>query len=99
MASALDKGGGLADVIEYQHDLPGRLRVRSSLFRRNPDRATAIKNSLESAEGVRSVAVNVVTGSVTVYYDRHRTSSGALLEIFRCHGGSMSTATLPHPPY
>jgi hypothetical protein len=77
-------------VIEYLHELPGRLRVRSPLFRRHPERATALQKSLESVDGVRSAVVNPVTGSVTIHYDCGRTNPTMLLETFRGHGCSRS---------
>jgi hypothetical protein len=83
-------------AIEYMHDLPGRLRVRSPLFRKNSESATAVKNSLESADGVRSVTVNLLTGSVTIQYDGARTTTTAtLLDILKAHGCSISLVTPP----
>jgi copper chaperone CopZ len=86
-------------LIDYLHDLPGRLRVRSPLFRKNAERATAVRNSLESVDGVRSATVNLVTGSVTIYYDCSRASTATLLETLRYHGCSGHRHALPpHAP-
>jgi Heavy metal associated domain 2 len=73
-------------MIDYIHALPGRLRLRSALFRRNPERAAALERLLASANGVRSAVVNPLTGSVTIYYDRSRTTSAALLAVLRSQG-------------
>ena len=95
-ARILNSAGGLGDVIEYLHDLPGTLGVRSPLFRRSPERATVVQNRLQSVDGVRSVIVNLVTGSVTIHYDRDRASAAMLLETLACHGCSIEV-TQPVP--
>ena len=73
-------------MIDYMHELPGRLRVRCPLLRKNTEKTTAIRDSLVSTCGVKSVTVNPTTGSFTVYYDQDRTSGTDLLGILEKHG-------------
>jgi copper chaperone CopZ len=81
-------------LIDYLHDLPGRLRVRSRLFRNNADLGAAVRSQLGAADGVRSVSVNPVTGSVLVFYDPARASVETLLETMNRHGCSMPSIPL-----
>jgi Heavy metal associated domain 2 len=51
------------------HHLPGRLRIRIPFFKRNEQALVTARTSLEGVEGVTSVAINPVTGSLTINYD------------------------------
>jgi copper chaperone CopZ len=87
MANALNGArGGLPQVIDYMHELPGRVRIRCPILRKNVAKTTAIRNSLESTCGVKSVTVNPSTGSFTIYYDHGRTSPAELLTVLEKHG-------------
>jgi copper chaperone CopZ len=86
-------------VIDYMHELPGRVRVRCPLLRKNVENATAIKAGLESTCGVKSVTVNPSTGSFTVHYDHDRTSPAELLAVFERHGLRKVTAPAVEPVY
>lgn len=63
--------GTLAGVL-YLHHVPGRLRVRLALLRRNGPAVIALRARLLALEGVTSVSINPVTGSIIIYYDRQR---------------------------
>lgn len=52
------------------HHIPGRLRVRAPRLKRDERAAATVRAQLERLPGVTSARVNVVTGSVTVTYDR-----------------------------
>jgi copper chaperone CopZ len=73
-------------MIDYMHELPGRVRVRCPLLRKNVEKTTAIKHGLESICGVKSVTVNPSTGSFTVFYEQERTSPAEVLAILEQHG-------------
>jgi hypothetical protein len=54
---------------EIAHHVPGRLRFRIPDAKGNPERLEQARAALEVLEGVRSVDVNSVTGSVVIEYD------------------------------
>lgn len=79
----------------YIHHVPGRLRVRTAVVKRNERQATAVKALLQSTEGVRAVAINPLTGSVTVHYDEKTTNSSALLDKLNRQGYLAGQTSLP----
>jgi hypothetical protein len=88
----------LAMAIDYVHELPGRVRIRCRSLRKQTDRIAVAKDRLESTAGVRSVAVNPVTGSFTILYDPARTSSAAFLDAWETSGEPCSLSRTPESP-
>jgi hypothetical protein len=62
------------------HHHPGRLRVRSPLFDRDPKLSETLAGWLTEQAGVRLVQRGAQTGSLLVGYDPSRTDGGRLLE-------------------
>ena len=56
-------------MAHYLHHIPGRLRIRSPRLKRNPLEGAAAKATLAGVTGIRTVASNHVTGSLTITYD------------------------------
>lgn len=71
---------------DYVHHVPGRLRVRAAAVKGSEDKASAVRALLESTSGVRSVAANPLTGSVTIHYDQQATSHSALVNLLNERG-------------
>ncbi len=63
----------------YLHHTPGRLRVRTPELKRNQHRAGAVLELLQDADGVKSVELNPLTGSVTIHYAPSRTDCASLI--------------------
>jgi copper chaperone CopZ len=55
----------------YVHNVPGRLRIRSEILKRNNLAADAAKIALSTIPGIGVVEINPVTGSILVHY-RHK---------------------------
>jgi hypothetical protein len=55
----------------YVHNVPGRLRIRSEILKRNNLAADAAKIALGTIPGIGVVEINPVTGSILVHY-RHK---------------------------
>lgn len=53
----------------YIHVLPGRIRIRTDLLKRNQMMAYHLKKNLSSLKGVESVLINSITGSLLIYFD------------------------------
>ncbi len=81
----------------YLHHIPGRLRIRSALVKRNEARAAAATAWLRSLPGVRSARANVLTGSLTVEYDPSQTQVEAILSSLRQAGWISTHHYAPTP--
>jgi len=53
----------------YMHELPGRIRIKIPVLKRNPQEATRLQIFLEEITGVESASINTVTGSVLIRFD------------------------------
>lgn len=53
----------------YMHDLPGRLRVKTPILKRNEDAAYEVRKLLGTLKGVATVEINSTTGSLLVNYN------------------------------
>jgi copper chaperone CopZ len=76
---------------EYVHHVAARLRVRSARLRKDRNRADDIENTVKTIEGVTAVAVNLLTGSLTVIYEPKRVTPDAILGALRRHGFSAAS--------
>jgi hypothetical protein len=63
----------------YVHHVPGRLRVRSALVKRNQQRAVSATAWLRTLPGVSFAESNTLTGSLTLHYDPALTTGSSLL--------------------
>ncbi len=53
----------------YIHDIPGRLRIKTPLIKRNQSIAKDIQNLLKPIIGISSTSFNLVTGSIVINYE------------------------------
>ena len=53
----------------YLHNVPGRLRIKSPLLRRNNEAGDEVKKALSSIQGVAAVDFNPMTGSLLINYN------------------------------
>jgi len=65
--------------MHYCHSIPGRLRVKIPLLKKNVPAAETFEKIVKRNQGVSSVSVNTVTGSAIVLYDYRATSPDELL--------------------
>jgi len=70
----------------YLHHLPGRLRVRCATLKRNPRRAADATRLLEMLQGIESLEVNPLTGSLTISYDRDQIDGPQIMAALHRHG-------------
>ncbi len=62
-----------------RHSIPGRMRIKSFLMRRNPARCGAINDGLKEMKGVVAVSSNPVVGSAVILYDEKKVTQKAIL--------------------
>ena len=55
------------------HNVPGRLRVKSPLLKRNSAACDNLKKALSALQGIAAVDFNLTTGSLLINYN-HRTA-------------------------
>jgi hypothetical protein len=65
----------------YIHNVPGRLRIKIPLIRRNPDHCIAVRELLLHLEGVERIKTTELTGSVVINYDPQKIQPQDLIEI------------------
>ena len=53
----------------YIHNVPGRLRVKSPAVKKNQDAADDIRKALSTMNGIATVDISLVTGSILVNYN------------------------------
>jgi len=53
----------------YIHNVPGRLRLKSPVVRKNQEVADEIKKMLGTMNGIAVVEINLVTGSILINYN------------------------------
>lgn len=58
-----------AAVAQYMHHVPGRLRIKSPVLKRNEHEAKAVQKLLLDQQGILRSEVNTLTGSILILYD------------------------------
>lgn len=53
----------------YIHDIPGRLRLKSPVIKRNKVIAKEVEQMFESIKGINDVDINLLTGSLLINYN------------------------------
>jgi len=53
----------------YIHNVPGRLRVKTPLVKRNQEVADEIRKILSTMSGIATVDINLTTGSILINYN------------------------------
>jgi hypothetical protein len=68
------------------HVTPGRLRVRSTVLKRNASRARRVEAELAGLPNVTLARVNVTTGSITLQFDPSHWTAAELIALLRERG-------------
>ncbi len=83
----------------YVHSTPGRLRVKIPSVKGSPKFANDVEGILMTIEGIDSTAVNTLTGSVVINYDKKIVSSEAVLSILEKKGYFEIPKAVPNDRY
>lgn len=70
-------------MVDYIHHVPGRLRVNTSMLKKNESRALQLKSYMEGMHGVLRADTSIVTGSVVIKYDACLVSADVILNSLR----------------
>ncbi len=77
-------------MFHVAHELPGRLRLRSSRLRRDPVLTEAMAARLRTSPGVLSVTVSPRTGSLLIHHDGAPGRADALRAKFAVTSGAQA---------
>lgn len=69
----------------YLHTVPGRLRIKSP-FLKGKRNSAEIEKLLKAVQGIRSLDINTVTGSVLVNYNPKMIASETIITILKKQG-------------
>lgn len=78
-----DEGGNMS---YYMHNVPGRLRVKSPLLRRNSEAADEVRKALSTIPGVATVDFNPMTGSILINYHQKMTKYEDIIALLERKG-------------
>ena len=53
----------------YIHNVPGRLRIKSPVIKKNENASYEVRKSLSALNGIATVEVNLTTGSLLINYN------------------------------
>jgi hypothetical protein len=70
----------------YVHHVPGRLRIKSQVFKNSGGDAVAVRRLLDDLVGVHAIEINQLTGSLLVRYDKSLLSSSKILGLLVANG-------------
>lgn len=70
----------------YIHHIPGRLRIKTPLVKRNYNLAQEVQELLNPIKGVQSVLINSVTGSILIEYSAEMVAPGAIQNLLKKAG-------------
>lgn len=70
----------------YIHNVPGRLRVKSPIIKKNKNAEYKLKNVLGTMDGITTVDINLTTGSILINYNPKTISRSDILNILQRDG-------------
>lgn len=83
----------------YLHNVPGRLRLKSPIVRRNNEAASEIKKALSSISGIATVDINLLTGSILINYNTKAVNYKDIVAILQRKGYFDSSRALTNDQY
>ena len=70
----------------YVHYVPGRLRVRIPYLKGSSNAGREVEGLFEKLDGISSIGISELTGSVVLNYDTDKLDLEILLKILEDHG-------------
>jgi len=81
-------------MFEYTHNIQGRLRLRASCLKANGALARDLQIELGRIPGVRSVEINLLTGSVLILHDGAAMTTDAIVTALGPFNQALLTASM-----
>lgn len=70
----------------YMHNVPGRLRIKSPVIKKNENAADDLRKLLSTMNGVATVDTNPITGSLLIHYNHKTLKHDAILAMLQRKG-------------
>ena len=83
----------------YIHNVPGRLRLKSPLIKKNVNASYEIRKSLGAINGITTVDINSVTGSLLINYNRKVVRHDDIVNLLERKGFFDKTKAVTHDEY
>ena len=83
----------------YIHNIPGRLRVKTPVLKKNLEQMKNVQKLFKSMEGIEGIEFNSITGSVVIFFDSNLISSETILNIFMQEGYVDLVKTITNDQY
>ncbi len=83
----------------YMHNVPGRLRIKSPLLKRNRGAADELKKALSTMQGIAAVDFNPTTGSLLINYNHRTTRHQDIVKLLERKGYFDSTKAATNDQY
>lgn len=84
-------------MIDYLHHVPGRLRIRSKVFRYDTTATNMAVKKLHTMAGVDSVRLNQKAACVTICYDTGLINSKQIIECLEANEFMKAPASIVRP--
>ncbi|MBF0457938.1 MAG: hypothetical protein HQK99_08600 [Nitrospirae bacterium] len=86
-------------MVVYLHSVPGRLRIKSSVLKRDNGKREQVVIFFQGVEGVKSVNSNPITGSLAISYCTHLIDAEIIMEMLEKIGGIDLSKTISNDEY
>ncbi|HXW69701.1 MAG TPA: hypothetical protein VEJ88_08825 [Dissulfurispiraceae bacterium] len=83
----------------YIHNVPGRVRIKSDVLKRNPDSVDEIRKALSTIMGIGTVDINLTTGSILINYNRKVTNYEEIVAFLKRGGFFDSSRAITNDEY
>jgi hypothetical protein len=69
----------------YIHYITGRIRLKTPVLKKNPEKKETLISLFGCAAGINGISVNTLTGSVVIHYDPTFYSKESIIDILERH--------------
>lgn len=83
----------------YIHNVPGRVRIKSDVLKRNADFVDEIRKALSTIMGIGTVDINLTTGSILIHYNPKVTNCEEIVVFLKRGGFFDSTRAVTNDEY
>ncbi|MBZ0154658.1 MAG: hypothetical protein K8I29_00395 [Alphaproteobacteria bacterium] len=83
----------------YIHNVPGRVRVKSPVVKRNATAADELKKMLSTLQGIATIDINLTTGSLLVNYNPKTVAYTEIVSLLQRKGYFNAEKAITHDQY
>src|SRR5271157_4001438 len=83
----------------YIHNVPGRVRIKNDVLKRNSDSVDEIRKVLSTIRGIGTVDINLTTGSILIHYNPKVTNYEEIAGILKNRGFFDSSRAVTNDEY